>query len=121
MHTNQLVLAPFLQAQILLEYTFMTYRSYVNGPTNGYTNELGGYPQTFMMLDIAALQHMYGANFTTNAGNTTYSWNTATGVTNVNDLAATDPVTNRIFITIWMVVESIHTIYQIIRQASPSI
>ena len=38
-------------------------------------------PQTFMMLDIAALQHLYGADFTTHADNTTYSWNPATGAT----------------------------------------
>ena len=28
------------------------------------------YPQTLMMYDIAALQEMYGANYTTNGGNT---------------------------------------------------
>ena len=37
------------------------------------------FPQTFMMLDIAALQHLYGADFTTNAGDTTYSWSPSTG------------------------------------------
>ena len=58
-----------------LEYTVMSYRSYVNGSvTSGYTNETYGYPQTYMVNDIAALQHMYGADFTTNSGDTTYKW-----------------------------------------------
>jgi serralysin len=55
-----------------LEYTVMSYRSYVGGSTTGgYTNETYGYPTTFMMNDIRALQQMYGADFTTNSGNTT--------------------------------------------------
>jgi len=37
------------------------------------------YPQTRMMLDIAAFQGDYGANYTTNSGNTVYSWNSVTG------------------------------------------
>jgi serralysin len=54
-----------------LEFSVMTYRSYIGGPTTGgYTNEQYGYPQTYMMLDIAALQYMYGADFTYNNGNT---------------------------------------------------
>ena len=32
-----------------------------------------------MMLDIAAMQQMYGADFTTNAGNTTYKWTPGSG------------------------------------------
>ncbi len=62
-----------------MEFTIMTYRSYVGGPTNGYTNEVYGFAQTLMMLDIAALQYMYGANFTTHAGASTYKWDPLTG------------------------------------------
>ena len=36
----------------------------LDGP---YTNEYWGYAQSYMMLDIAALQQMYGADFTTNS------------------------------------------------------
>ena len=32
-----------------------------------------------MMFDIAALQHLYGADFTTRAGDTIYSWSPSTG------------------------------------------
>ena len=48
----------------------MTYRGYVGDPLagGGYALERTSYPQTLMMDDIAALQFMYGANFTTNAG-----------------------------------------------------
>jgi Ca2+-binding RTX toxin-like protein len=91
-----------------LEFTVMTYRSYINGPiTGGYTNEQYGYPQTYMMLDIAALQFMYGADFTTNAGNTTYTWSPTTGEMFLNGVGQGAPgggiggSANRIFLTIW--------------------
>ena len=54
-----------------------------------------------MMYDIAALQHMYGADFTTNSGNTTYTWNPLNGNTVVNGLTTITPGGNRIFLTIW--------------------
>ncbi|HEX8215664.1 MAG TPA: hypothetical protein VF582_09385, partial [Allosphingosinicella sp.] len=52
-----------------MEYTAMTYRSYVGAEATGFTNEQFGFAQSLMMYDIAALQHMYGANFETNSGN----------------------------------------------------
>jgi serralysin len=62
-----------------MEFSIMTYRSYIGGGTGGYTNETWGYAQTLMMYDIAAIQVMYGANFATNATNTTYTFSTTTG------------------------------------------
>jgi hypothetical protein len=64
-----------------VEYSVMTYRGYVGDPLagGGYALERTSYPQTLMMNDIAALQFMYGANFTTNAGNTVYGWSPTTG------------------------------------------
>jgi serralysin len=50
-----------------VEYTVMSYRSYVGGPLS-YTMAADSYPQTLMMYDIAALQTMYGANYTSNNG-----------------------------------------------------
>jgi serralysin len=42
-----------------LEYTVMSYRSYVGASTTtGYTNGSTSFPQTLMMLDIAAIQEM---------------------------------------------------------------
>ena len=84
-----------------MEYTLMTYRPYVGGPTTGYTNEAWGYAQSYMMLDIAALQHLYGANYGTHSGDTVYSWTPASGATLVDGVTAIDPGANRIFATIW--------------------
>jgi serralysin len=84
-----------------MAYTVMTYRSYENGPTTGYTNETNGYAQTYMMYDIAALQTMYGANFNTNSGDTTYSWNASTGQMSINGIGQGAPGGNRVFMTIW--------------------
>lgn len=84
-----------------MAYSIMTYRSYEGGPTTGYTNETNGYAQTFMMYDIAALQVMYGANFNTNSGNTTYTWSATTGEMFINGVGQGAPGGNRIFLTIW--------------------
>ncbi len=84
-----------------VEYTVMTYRSYVGDDISGYEYEQFGAPQTFMMYDIAALQEMYGADYTTNSGNTVYSWTPGSGTTFVNGVAAITPGGNRIFATIW--------------------
>src|SRR3546814_11664975 len=54
-----------------------------------------------MMDDIRALQHMYGADFTTNNGNTVYSWNPLNAQTLVDGAVAISPGGNRIFATIW--------------------
>lgn len=85
-----------------LEYTVMSYRSYVGASTtSGYTNGSTSYPQTLMMLDIAALQKMYGANFSTNAGDTVYAWSPTTGEMSINGVGQGAPAGNKIFMTIW--------------------
>ncbi|MBY3363411.1 M10 family metallopeptidase C-terminal domain-containing protein [Rhizobium laguerreae] len=84
-----------------IEYTIMTYRTFVGDNLYGYKYEHDGAPQTFMMLDIAALQEMYGADYTTNSDNTVYKWNPNRGITYVNGVAAITPAANRIFATIW--------------------
>jgi VCBS repeat-containing protein len=85
-----------------LEYSVMSYHSYVGAPTTGYlTNEAWGYPQSLMMYDIAALQTEYGANYATNGGNTVYDWNTSTGQMFVNGVGQGAPGANRIFLTLW--------------------
>jgi hypothetical protein len=90
-----------------LEYTVMSYRSYIGGPVTGYTNEAFGYPQTYMANDILALQTLYGANFTTHSENTVYSWSPVTGQEFINGVAQLAPGTgnggssNRVFMTIW--------------------
>ncbi|WP_052161838.1 FG-GAP-like repeat-containing protein [Hoeflea sp. BAL378] len=83
------------------EYSLMTYRSYIGSNAQFVYNETFGYPQTYMMLDILALQHMYGADYSVNSGNTTYSWSPTTGETYINGVLNIDPGGNRIFATIW--------------------
>lgn len=83
------------------EYTVMTYRSYENGPTSQYTYGTWSAPQTYMMADIAALQHIYGADFTTNSGRTTYRWSPENGDTFVNGKRGIDAGGDKIFATVW--------------------
>ena len=62
-----------------LEYSIMTYRTYIGGPVGAYTYAAMSAPQTFMMMDIAALQDLYGADYTARAGDTVYRWKPGTG------------------------------------------
>ena len=92
-----------------LEYSVMTYRSFPgDNVSGGYGNEQWGYPQTLMMLDIAALQKIYdGANYVFNSGNSTYSWDSGTGEMSINGTGqgapgnGSTPASNRILMTIW--------------------
>jgi VCBS repeat-containing protein len=84
-----------------LEYSVMSYRSYVGGPTTGYTLGSTSYPQTLMMYDIAAVQKMYGANYNTNGGDTIYKWSPTTGEMFLNGLGMGAPAGNKVFMTVW--------------------
>jgi serralysin len=85
-----------------MEFTVMSYRSYVGDVlSGGYSNESNGYAQSFMMLDIAALQAMYGADYTTNASDSTYTFNATTGAMMINGVSQVDPDGSKIFRTIW--------------------
>ena len=85
------------------EFSIMTYRDYPNESiTNPTSNtEMGSYAQSLMMLDIAALQEMYGANYQTQSGNTTYSFSTETGEMFINGAGQGRPLRNKIYRTIW--------------------
>ncbi|MDQ0320133.1 serralysin [Pararhizobium capsulatum DSM 1112] len=82
-----------------VEYSVMTYSGYIGG--DGYEYESFGAPQTYMMADIAALQHMYGADYSTQSGSTTYKWMPGSGDTMVNGQVAIEAGDNRIFATLW--------------------
>ena len=84
-----------------LEYTVMSYRSYIGAPLTGYTAGSSSYPQTLMMNDIAALQLMYGANYATNDGNTAYKWDPLTGQMSIDGVGQGAPAGNKIFMTVW--------------------
>jgi Ca2+-binding RTX toxin-like protein len=85
-----------------LEYSVMSYRSYIGASTStGYTNSPSSYPQTLMMYDIAALQTLYGANYSTNSGDTVYTWSATTGQEYINGVGQGAPAGNKIFMTLW--------------------
>lgn len=56
------------------QYTVLSYFEESN--TGGSFNS---YPQSLLLYDIYALQQIYGANFSTRAGNTTYGFNSNAG------------------------------------------
>ncbi|MGK7865631.1 M10 family metallopeptidase [Falsiroseomonas sp. E2-1-a20] len=92
----------------MLEFTVMSYRSHAAlSTTGGYVNGTFDYPQGWMMLDIAALQHLYGADYTMQAGNTVYAWDPATGETLIDGIRQGAPgdgtggAGNRVFLTVW--------------------
>jgi Ca2+-binding RTX toxin-like protein len=85
-----------------MEFSIMTYRSYVGDDgIGGYTNEEGGYAQSLMMYDIAAIQYLYGAWFGYNSSDTTYTFSTTTGEMFVDGVGQGTPFANKVFRTIW--------------------
>ena len=59
-----------------MQYTVMSYRSYVGASVTGsLTNASDSYAYGPMLNDIAATQYLYGANYNYNSSNTTYTFN----------------------------------------------
>lgn len=84
------------------EFTVMSYKAHImENRDTAFAEVDGHYPQSFMMYDIAALQYLYGADFTTNAGSTTYSFAPLTGEMFVNRASQGLPAANILFRTIW--------------------
>jgi serralysin len=85
-----------------MEFSIMSYRSYVGDSIGGgYPTETNSFAQSLMMLDIAALQAMYGADYTTNASDSLYTFNSVTGEMLINGTSQGDPVAGKIFQTVW--------------------
>ena len=84
-----------------MEFSVTTYRSFVGAAGARVENEPWGYAQSLMIGDIAALQHMYGANFSARAGPTTYRWDNKTGQAFIDGVGQGLPGGNRIFSTVW--------------------
>ncbi|MEW6257217.1 MAG: DUF4114 domain-containing protein [Pseudomonadota bacterium] len=87
------------------EFSVMTYASYFGSDTQGASAAwVGSAPQSYMMFDIAALQALYGANFSKAGTTATYTWDSATGQQYINGVAAADTgvsATFKIFSTVW--------------------
>jgi len=82
-----------------VEYSVMSYRTFVGDDLKGYNYAAASAPQTYMMADIAALQRMYGADYSTNSGDTVYKWTPNSGDTYVNGEVAIDALGSTIFAT----------------------
>lgn len=87
------------------EFSVMTYREYDGDNIAGSQTEDGGHPQSYMMLDIAALQYLYGADFSVTgnvwSGDTVYTFSQSTGEMFINGIGQGTPTENRVFRTIW--------------------
>jgi hypothetical protein len=82
-----------------IEFSLMNYPNYI-GSSEGFATASTS-AQTYMMYDIAALQYMYGANFSQLGQNNVYTWSETTGTEFVNGVSQGTPVDNHIFETIW--------------------
>lgn len=77
--------------------------TYTTAPATrfGFNGDGVNQAQSYMQFDIAALQYLYGANFTTNAGDTVYRWDKNSGEKFVNDVGQGAPTGNKVLETIW--------------------
>lgn len=88
------------------EFTLMTYTDYV-GDTNlhEYASGAVDWAQSYQQLDIAALQYLYGANYSARgevwSGRSVYTFDPLTGEMSINGEGQGTPAGNRIFRTIW--------------------
>ena len=82
------------------QFSIMSYRSYYDAPL-GARNDPWSFPQSLMMDDIATLQHLYGANFETRSGDTTYSFDPVDGRMMIDEVEQSPKSGSKIFCTIW--------------------
>lgn len=88
-----------------LAYSIMTYRAWAEASIPTFDWDSLSFATTPMMYDIAALQHMYGADYGAEAhnGDTNYGWDMNTGQFYIDGLTIVDdkPKGNKIFMTLW--------------------
>jgi hypothetical protein len=82
-------------------WSLMTYRSDPSDQNISFQGDAANQPQSYMQLDIAALQYLYGADYGTRSGNTTYKWSTTTGELFIDGVGQGLPAANKIYMTIW--------------------
>ncbi|HYD70337.1 M10 family metallopeptidase C-terminal domain-containing protein [Azospirillum sp.] len=75
-----------------VEVSVMSYRSFRGQALGGYTLAEGSYPAGPMLNDIAAIQYLYGPNWTTSSGDTVYTFDPSHSVvlTTIWDGGGTD-------------------------------
>jgi serralysin len=67
-----------------IEYSVMSYRQATTQVDGDFSGDYDQQEQSFMLLDVAALQYMYGANFNFNNSDTVYQFSATTGEMRVN-------------------------------------
>jgi hypothetical protein len=82
-------------------YSLMTYRGGIGQPGTPFEGDQFNQPQTYMLYDIAALQYLYGANYNVNAGDSVYTFSTATGEMFINGVGQGVPTADIVFRTVW--------------------
>jgi serralysin len=92
---------PMSAAHDFQDYSNMSNREYLGGAASVNTRETFGAAQSLMMYDILGMQTMYGANYTTNGGDSVYTFNPLTGEMSINGVGTGAPGANRIYRTIW--------------------
>ena len=83
------------QAWSLMTYTPAPFTN------SNFAGEKVNQPQSYMQYDLAALQYLYGANYSTNAGDSVYTFSQTTGEMFINGVGQGAPSGNKIFMTIW--------------------
>jgi hypothetical protein len=81
-------------------YTAMSYSLAPDG-SQVFSPNFGSWEQTLPLLDMAALQHLYGANFSHNDSDTRYTFDESTGEVFVNGVSQGLVAGGYIFRTIW--------------------
>jgi Ca2+-binding RTX toxin-like protein len=77
-----------------MRYTVMSYQT-------GYGDDDWEFVQSYMLEDVAALQFLYGANFSTNNTDSVYRWNSSTGEMSINGVGQGAPGAARVYMTLW--------------------
>ena len=80
-------------------WSVMSYRAHPDTASLAYVDSHG--PETWMLADVATLQYQFGANFTTNAGDTVYSFDPETGETFIDGAGQGAPTNAQTVRTIW--------------------
>lgn len=80
------------------EYSVMTYHQFVGDTTPG--DDAVDHPTTLMQDDIAALQYIYGADYSLNSGDTVYTFDNNSQLL-INGVGQGTPLNNCALLTIW--------------------
>ena len=93
--------APVTAAHNSLEYSIVDNMGFLGKGQSGYGFSTWDAPQTPMLLDVQALQYLYGANYSYNSGDTVYRWSPSTGELTIDGVGQGRPGGNKVFMTLW--------------------